>query len=257
MTEKPSVRSLGIIPARYGSTRFPGKPLVDIAGKTMVQRVFEQALKTNLEVVIIATDDSRIEAEARRIGATAIMTSERHQSGTDRCQEAYEKYDKPFDVVVNIQGDEPFIQPAQINQLIHCFNDRQVQIATLIKPAAHVQELFDTNRVKVVRNTRNEALFFSRAPLPHQKSLPQEQWLTAFQYFIHIGLYAYRPHILNELAQLKPSALEHAESLEQLRWLENGYRIKLAETMLESDAVDHPEDLKKMLGRIDRGDYIY
>lgn len=257
MTAQSAVRALGIIPARYGSTRFPGKPLIDIAGKTMIQRVYEQALKTDLDTVIIATDDERIENEARRIGANVVMTAPHHQSGTDRCQQAYEIFDEPFDVVVNVQGDEPFIRPEQINQLIACFQQPGVQIATLVKKAAHSHELFDPNRVKVVKNSRNEALYFSRSPLPFQKDKPQEQWLSHYPYFIHIGLYAYRPHILHELAQLQPSPLEKSESLEQLRWLEHGYRIKLTETDLESDAIDHPDDLKKMLERIDKGDYIY
>lgn len=257
MLSMPDLRAVGIIPARYASSRFPGKPLVDIAGKTMIHRVYERAMESALSEVVVATDDKRIFKEVKRFGGKVVMTRKDHQSGTDRCQEAYAELSKDFDVIVNIQGDEPFIQPDQINTLLKCFDQHQTMIATLVKPAGNERELFDPNRVKVIRNTRNEAIYFSRSPLPYCKDLPKDQWTEFFDYFIHIGLYAYRPHVLDEITQLKPSALEKAESLEQLRWIEHGYRIKLAETDLGSDSIDHPDDLKRMLDRINSGDYIY
>lgn len=251
------LKAIGIIPARYDSSRFPGKPLVDIAGKSMIQRVYEQGKKTRLREVVVATDDERIYKEVERFGGKAVMTKKEHRSGTDRCAEAYRAIDGDFDVVVNIQGDEPFIQPEQIDAAIAAFEMPQTQIATLIKKAFRETRIFDPNRVKVIFNKRHEAIYFSRTPLPYCKDLPRDQWPEFFEFYIHIGLYAYRPHILEEITQLEATALEKAESLEQLRWIENGYRIRVVETEQESDAVDHPEDLKRILARIESGDYIY
>lgn len=251
------LRSIGIIPARYDSTRFPGKPLADIAGKSMIRRVYEQGKLSALNEVVVATDDRRIYDEVEGFGGKAVMTSKHHQSGTDRCHEAVGLLPEEYDVVVNIQGDEPFIQPEQINALLSCFELPKTQLATLVKKATNERELFDPNRVKVIKNTRGEAIYFSRTPLPYCKDLPKDQWVERFDFFVHIGLYAYRPHILEEIAQLPSSILEKAESLEQLRWIENGYRIRVAETTLGSDSIDHPDDLKRMLERINRGDYIY
>jgi len=252
------VTAIGIIPARFGSSRFPGKPLVSIAGKAMIQRVYEQCLKaSSLQKVLVATDDSRIAETVLKFGGEVVMTSESHRSGTDRCQEAYASIAADYDIVVNIQGDEPFIHPDQIDLAVSCFDTPAVQIATLIKIIENNRDLFDVNRVKVIRNVRNEAVYFSRHPIPYFKDLPQNEWLSNSTYFSHIGLYAYRSHILSEITQLAPSILEKAESLEQLRWIENGYRIKVAETTVQSDAIDSPEDLDALLKKLSGGDYIY
>jgi len=253
-----AIKAIGIIPSRFGSTRFPGKPLVSIAGKTMIQRVYEQCLKAqSLQKVLVATDDARIAETVKSFGGNVVMTASSHQSGTDRCMEAYNLQGEEFDVVVNIQGDEPFIQPEQINLAVNCFDTAQVQIATLIKAIDSTRELFDPNRVKVTRNIKNEAICFSRNPLPFAKDIPQNEWLKNFAYYLHIGLYAYRSHILAEITSLAPSMLEKAESLEQLRWLENGYRIKVAETNVQSDAIDNPADLEVLLKKMSDGDYIF
>jgi 3-deoxy-manno-octulosonate cytidylyltransferase (CMP-KDO synthetase) len=252
------ISAIGIIPARFGSTRFPGKPLVSIAGKPMIQRVYEQCLKaSSLQKVLVATDDNRIADTVLKFGGEVVMTSECHQSGTDRCQEAYTAIAIDFDIVVNIQGDEPFIHPDQIDLAVSCFDTPAVQIATLIKSIENSRDLFDVNRVKVIRNARNEAIYFSRHPIPYFKDLPQNDWLENSNYFSHIGLYAYRSHILSEITQLAPSGLEKAESLEQLRWLENGYRIRVAETTVQSDAIDSPADLEALVKKLGDGGYIY
>jgi 3-deoxy-manno-octulosonate cytidylyltransferase (CMP-KDO synthetase) len=252
------VTAIGIIPARFGSSRFPGKPLVSIAGKAMIQRVYEQCLKaSSLQKVLVATDDSRIAETVLKFGGEVVMTSESHRSGTDRCQEAYALIADDFDIVVNIQGDEPFIHPDQIDLAVSCFDTPAVQIATLIKCIENSRDLFDVNRVKVIRNVRNEAIYFSRHPIPYFKDLAQNDWLESSNYFSHIGLYAYRSHILSEITQLAPSTLEKAESLEQLRWIENGYRIKVAETTVQSDAIDSPADLEALVKKLGDGGYIY
>jgi 3-deoxy-manno-octulosonate cytidylyltransferase (CMP-KDO synthetase) len=241
------MKILGIIPARYASTRFPGKPLVDIAGKSMIQRVYEQAKKCiHLNEVIVATDDSRIFDHVAGFGGMAIITSSEHQSGTDRCAEVAQKH-PDYDVVVNIQGDEPFIDPEQISKLISCFNDAGTQIATLIKKVMTEQELHNTNSPKVIINKHSEAIYFSRSPLPHIRGQAPENWLQHFTYSKHIGIYGYRADILQQITKLPVSSLEKAESLEQLRWIENGYKIKVAETELETYAIDTPEDLEKLL----------
>jgi 3-deoxy-manno-octulosonate cytidylyltransferase (CMP-KDO synthetase) len=237
---------LGIIPARFASTRFPGKPLVDIAGKSMIQRVYEQAKKCDhLTEVIVATDDTRIYDHVLAFGGVAIMTSADHQSGTDRCAEVALQHPQ-YNVIINIQGDEPYIDPEQITKLAFCFNNADTQIATLAKKVANGQELFNVNSPKVVINKLSEAVYFSRSPLPHIRGQEHQNWLNHFTYFKHIGIYGYRADILQEITNLPVSSLEKAESLEQLRWIENGYRIKVAETELETYAIDTPEDLEKL-----------
>lgn len=245
--ENSPLRVLGIIPARYASTRFPGKPLVMIAGKTMIQRVYEQACKAiSLSKVTIATDDERIIKECIKIGANYVLTKSTHQSGTDRCAEVAEQF-PDFDYAVNIQGDEPFIDPEQINLLVSCFNEPETQLATLIKPVTSSEELFNSNSPKVIINAKAEAIYFSRHAIPYLRNIPEENWMAKHQFYKHIGIYGYKTSILKEITELPPSSLELAESLEQLRWIENGYRIKTKITHLETLAIDTPEDLKKII----------
>lgn len=238
--------TLGIIPARYASSRFPGKPLVDIAGKSMIQRVYEQAKKcTDLSDVVVATDDNRIFDHVTGFGGKAVITSSDHQSGTDRCAEVALKHPE-YDVIINIQGDEPYINPDQISKLIACFNDPDTQLATLVKKVLTGEELHNTNSPKVIINKNFEAIYFSRSPLPHIRGQESQNWLEHFTYFKHIGIYGYRADVLGQITKLPVSSLEKAESLEQLRWIENGYRIKVAETDFETHAVDTPDDLQKL-----------
>ncbi|UOQ75037.1 3-deoxy-manno-octulosonate cytidylyltransferase [Hymenobacter cellulosilyticus] len=240
------MNALGIIPARYASTRLPGKPLLDLGGKTMIQRVVEQAQQARLSRVVVATDDERILNHVRSFGGEALLTSADHPSGTDRVFDAYCQLDSPADCIINIQGDEPFIQPGQINALIDLFEqDLSTQLATLVKPVDTSEELFSPHMPKVVLNGRGQALYFSRHPLPYQRQYPQEQWLAHHRYLRHIGLYGYRADILAEITRLPPSPLELAESLEQLRWLEAGYLIQTAETMVVTLGIDTPEDLER------------
>lgn len=237
---------LGIIPARYGSTRFPAKALADIGGKSMIRRVYEQATKsTLLNDVVIATDHEAIMTEAASFGGKACMTSETHQSGTDRCYEALSLQEKNYDYVINIQGDEPFINPGQIDLLAKLL-DGQTQLGTLVKQIEDQEELFNPNVVKAIFNINNEAIYFSRATLPYNRNAQPENWLGERKYFKHIGIYAYRSDILKQITTLEVSGLEKAESLEQLRWIENGYVIKVAETEYPSVGVDTPEDLEKL-----------
>ena len=234
----------GIIPARYESTRFPGKPLVDIHGKSMLQRVYEQCLKSKLDRLIVATDDERIVAHVKAFAGEVILTASTHKSGTDRIAEAANQLDLKDDgIVVNIQGDEPFIHPEDINLLVTCFENTSTQIATLVKKIETIKTLENPNNPKVVLNANKEALYFSRAPIPHLKDLKKEDWLNHHTFFKHIGVYGFRTAVLKEISQLPSSLLEQKEGLEQLRWLENGYRIQTAETNSESIAVDCPEDL--------------
>jgi len=240
------MKTLGIIPARYASTRFPGKPLVDIAGKSMIQRVYEQSKKcAHVSEVIVATDDERIYKHVHDFGGSAIMTSPDHQSGTDRCAEVALQHPE-YDVVINIQGDEPFIDPEQISKVAFCFNNATTQIATLVKKIQTNDDLFNVNSPKVIVSKLSEAIYFSRSPLPHIRGQEPENWLQHFTYFKHIGIYGYRADVLRWITKLPVSSLEKAESLEQLRWIENGYRIKIAETELETFAVDTPQDLEKL-----------
>jgi 3-deoxy-manno-octulosonate cytidylyltransferase (CMP-KDO synthetase) len=241
------MKIIGIIPARYASTRFPAKPLVDIAGKSMIERVYLQAKKSKtLTDVVVATDDERIFLHVKSFGGKVVMTSEMHQSGTDRCFEAVNTFCPDADLVINIQGDEPFIQPEQIDLVVSCFRSADTQIATLVKIIKTEEELFNVNIPKVALNGQKEAMLFSRQTIPAIRGKEQQEWLKNFTFYKHIGIYAYRTSILNEITRLKPSSLELAESLEQLRWLENGYKIKVELTDFESVAVDTPEDLEKL-----------
>lgn len=240
------MKILGIIPSRYASTRFPGKPLVQIDGKSMIQRVYEQAsLSKSLDQVVVATDDLRIAEEVKRFGGTYIMTSDTHQSGTDRCAEVVAQL-KDFDHVINIQGDEPYINPEQIDLLASCFQDKDVQLATLIKQINSEEELFNINIPKVILNTAMEAQYFSRQTIPYLRNIPEKDWLKTHPFYKHIGIYGYTTTILNEITKLPSSSLERAENLEQLRWLENGYRIQTKITTLETIAIDTPDDLNKI-----------
>ena len=244
------MKYLGIIPARYASTRFPGKPLVDMGGITMIERVYRQ-VEHVLDAVCVATDDQRIADAVNAFGGNVVMTSPDHNSGTDRCYEAYTKIKGDFDVVVNIQGDEPFIHADQIKIVKACFVDETVDIATLVKAfksTDDVQEtLFNANSPKVVLNKKNEAMYFSRSAIPFVRGEAPERWLESQTFYKHIGLYAYRVNVLKEITQLEQSPLELAESLEQLRWLENGYKIKVGVTQRETIGIDTPEDLEKAL----------
>ena len=239
---------LGIIPARYQSTRFPGKPLADIMGKSMVQRVYEQASQSaSLTDVVVATDDDRILKHVQEFGGQVVMTSRDHQSGTDRCDEVVNLLQEEYDVVINIQGDEPFIHPEQIDLVADLFEDELVQIGSLYKKVENTEQLLSGNVVKVVVNVYDEAICFSRSPLPFFHNLPPQEWLGRHPYYHHVGIYGYRTAILDELAQLEPSLLEQAESLEQLRWLENGYTINLAQTHHDSHGIDTPEELERVV----------
>lgn len=244
------MKFLGIIPARYASTRFPGKPLADMAGKPMVQRVYERVSGV-LDAVVVATDDERIESAVRAFGGRVVMTSANHRSGTDRCFEALQKFGGDYDVVVNIQGDEPFIHPEQIEALKQCFDDESIQIATLVKPfeadGDFETTVFNANSPKVVLNRKGEAMYFSRSIIPYIRGKEYKEWLHCHTFYKHIGLYAYRAATLGEITRLPQSPLELAESLEQLRWLENGYRIKCAITNQETIGIDTPADMERAI----------
>ena len=241
------MKILGVIPSRYASTRFPGKPLADINGKSMVQRVYEQCKKSKvLTDVVVATDDKRIHKHVLGFGGKSVMTNTKHKSGTDRCKEALEK-SGDYDIVINIQGDEPFIDPSQIDDLATCFYNEETQIATLIKKLDKIEELASPNKVKVILNKQNNAIYFSRMPLPYQFGIQIEEWLDKQTYYKHIGIYAYMAETLNAITKLPVSNLEKAESLEQLRWIEHGYTIATKTTNIETPNVDTPEDLKAIL----------
>lgn len=238
---------LGIIPARYASTRFPGKPLADIGGKSMIQRVYDQVKKSKLVTdVIVATDNRQIMDHVTTFGGRVRMTKESHVSGTDRCYEALTLQKAPFDYVINIQGDEPFIQPEQIDLLAGLL-DGKTEIATLVKKIEDREQLFNPNVVKAVVAANGEALYFSRSTVPHIRNTPEAEWMAKHSFYKHIGMYAYRTDVLKRLTELPVSPLEKAESLEQLRWLENGFRIKVAETKTETIGIDTPEDLQKAI----------
>lgn len=243
------MRIIGIIPARFASTRFPGKPLAEISGKPMIQWVYERTSQV-FEHVYVATDDERIQKAVESFGGRVVITSTSHQSGTDRCSEALDVIEKSlntkFDVVVNIQGDEPFIQPEQLMKVANCFTDSMVQLATLVKQFSINDDIFNPNSPKVIINKNNEAIYFSRSVIPFIRSKEKMDWQSAYPFFKHIGLYAYRCDILKEITKLSQSPLELAESLEQLRWIENGYRIKVERTDMETLAVDTPEDLERV-----------
>lgn len=240
---------IGIIPARYASTRFPGKPLADIRGKSMIRRVYEKAAGCLVDLVV-ATDDERIRQHVEDFGGHVVMTSVDHCSGTDRCAEALgrveEKQKRKFDVVINIQGDEPFISTGQIELLKNCFDRKDTQIATLIRKIREEEIVDDPNKPKVVTDKEGFALYFSRFPVPYLREIPSDR-LSAHSYYQHIGLYAYRSEVLKEIAALPQSSLEKAESLEQLRWLEEGYKIKTAITDEINFGIDTPGDLEEAL----------
>ena len=241
------MRFLGIIPARYASTRFPAKPLAILGGKTVIQRVYEQVAGI-LDDAYVATDDERIEATVKAFGGKVVMTSPLHKSGTDRCYEAFTKIEGHFDVVVNIQGDEPFIQQSQLEAIKACFDDSSTQIATLVKPFSSddsFEALENVNSPKVVLNKNRYAMYFSRSVIPYQRNAEKNEWLKEHTYYKHIGLYAYRTEVLKEITNLPQSPLELAESLEQLRWLENGYSIKAGITSVETIGIDTPQDLER------------
>ena len=243
------MKFIGIIPARYASTRFPGKPLADMKGKYMIQRVYEQARKV-LDNVCVATDDDRIFNAVESFGGNVVMTSAEHRSGTDRCFEADNRLGGNEDVIINIQGDEPFIKPEQIESLIACFDSPQTQIATLVRPfevTEGYEALANPNSPKVILNDKNEALYFSRSIIPYMRNISPEQWPDKHVYYKHIGMYGYRADILSQITQLPQSSLEIAESLEQLRWLQNGYTIKVGITTQETIGIDTPDDLQKAL----------
>ena len=235
---------LGIIPARYASTRFPGKPLALIHGKPMIQRVYEQAMKcSSLQHIIVATDDERIDSAVKNFGGNVMMTANNHQSGTERCAEVIQEIAGAFDVVINIQGDEPFIQPAQIELLCASFKNPEIEIATLIKKISHHDELFNPNLVKVVTAENGQALYFSRSAIPHQRNVSENYWVTNGVFYKHIGIYGYRKDVLMRIVSLPANELEKAESLEQLRWLAHGFHIQTAITDDETIAIDTAEDL--------------
>lgn len=241
------MKFIGIIPARYASTRFPAKPLAMLGGKPVIQRVYEQVAGV-LDDVCVATDDERIEKAVEAFGGKVVMTSVNHKSGTDRCYEAYCKVGQGYDVVVNIQGDEPFIQRSQLEAVKACFDDEATQIATLVKPF-RPEDGFDAlenvNSPKVVVNRQMQALYFSRSIIPFQRSRDRKDWLANHVYYKHIGLYAYRASVLKEITALPQSPLELAESLEQLRWLENGYTVKVGISDVETIGIDTPQDLER------------
>jgi 3-deoxy-manno-octulosonate cytidylyltransferase (CMP-KDO synthetase) len=238
---------IGVIPARYDSSRFPGKPLVDIGGKSMIQRVYEQCSKsTSLNKLIVATDDQRIADHVKLFGGNVTLTSINHQSGTDRCAEVANNYPE-FDFLINIQGDEPMINPDQIDLLCKCFENPNASIATLVKKISSNEELFNENTPKVILNKNNEAILFSRTAIPFIRGKAKENWIEYYTFYKHIGIYGFKTETLKNLNNLPVSALESAEALEQLRWIENGYRIHTAITDKESQAIDTPQDLEKLL----------
>ncbi len=244
-----NINSLGIIPARFESSRFPGKPLVDIGGKTMIQRVYEQAAKSGLDEIVVATDDERIFKHVKSLNARVVLTSPFHKSGTDRCAEvaALPEFAQ-VERVVNIQGDEPFIQPEQIDKILSALQNKDwPPISTLAKRIEKIEYLLDINTVKVVFSQQGKALYFSRSPIPFVKNEAQDKWLSEMAFYKHIGIYGFQKNTLLAISRLSPSRLENAESLEQLRWLEHGFNIGVQLTEFETIGIDTPEDLKKLV----------
>jgi 3-deoxy-manno-octulosonate cytidylyltransferase (CMP-KDO synthetase) len=233
-----------IIPARYASTRFPGKPLAVLGGKTVIQRVYEQ-VKSVLSDVYVATDDERIFSCVESFGGKAVMTRKDHQSGTDRIQEAVEKTATQADVIINVQGDEPFIQPSQIQTLMQLFDDPSTQIGTLGKLFESIEAVENPNSPKIVTDMKGFALYFSRSVIPYIRGKERQDWFSEYPFLKHLGVYAYRREVLSEVTKLPQSSLEKAESLEQLRWLQNGYRIRVGMTDVETVGIDTPEDLQR------------
>ena len=241
------MKVLGIIPSRYGSSRFPGKPLIDLKGKSMIQRVYEQTKKCEaFTTIVIATDDARIYDHVKAFGGEVMMTSDQHQSGTERCGEVIEKW-TDFDLVVNIQGDEPLINPEQLSDLIAVFEDESVKIATLVKALHNEADIRNPNRIKIVLDDLKNGIYFSRSPIPHIANTPHDEWMDKTTFWKHIGIYAWRTDVLKNLLTFEPCALERLESLEQLRWLYNGYKIRTVETFIETPNIDAPEDVEAVL----------
>ena len=241
------MKTIAIIPARYASTRFPGKPLAILGGKPVIQRVYEQ-VTTVLDEAYVATDDERIYNKVQEFGGQVVMTSPNHKSGTDRIEEAVQKIGTDADIIINVQGDEPFIHPSQIEALIKCFDDPTTQIATLGKPFdndADISLLDNPNSPKIVVDNNSFALYFSRSVIPFIRGVEHNQWLGKYPFLKHLGIYAYRTQVLHEITRLPQSSLELAESLEQLRWLQNGYRIRVGTTNIETVGIDTPEDLQR------------
>lgn len=242
---------VGIIPARYASTRFPGKPLIEIEGRSMIQRVYEQAAKSSfLRKIVVATDDERILQHVRAFGGEAVMTAMHHPSGTDRCWDALQQLQEDYSYVINIQGDEPFISPGQVDELAIALQDGSTELATQMIAVGSHELLFDKGEVKIVLNDRNEALYFSRSVIPFLKGIDEKEWHLHHIYYRHVGMYAYRRDVLEAITKLPVSALEKAESLEQLRWLEHGFKIKCVPTKYDSHCIDTPEDIDKVLAMI-------
>lgn len=238
---------IGIIPARYASTRFPGKPLAMLGGQPVIQRVYNQ-VRSVIENLIVATDDDRIAHAVEAFGGKCVMTSPNHKSGTDRCMEAYTRNGGNEDVVINIQGDEPFVQPSQLETIMKCFDDESTDIATLVKPfdpRRPYAELANPNSPKVVVDNKWNALYFSRSVVPYLRNTEPADWPMRHQYYTHLGMYAYRARVLQAITALPQSSLELAESLEQLRWIENGYRIKVGVSDIETIGIDTPQDLAR------------
>ncbi|MBP5777696.1 MAG: 3-deoxy-manno-octulosonate cytidylyltransferase [Prevotella sp.] len=238
------MKFIAIIPARYASTRFPGKPLAVLGGKTVIERVYEQASSV-LDEAYVATDDERILAAVESFGGKAVMTRTDHKSGTDRIQEAVEKIGTDADVIINVQGDEPFIQPSQIETLMQLFDDPETQIGTLGKPFESIEAVENPNSPKIVTDNRGFALYFSRSVIPFIRGKEREEWFGQYPFLKHLGIYAYRREVLAAVTRLPQSSLEKAESLEQLRWLQNGYRIRVGLTDVETVGIDTPEDLRR------------
>lgn len=241
-----TIKFAGFIPARYASTRFPGKPLADIGGMTMIERVYRQVSKA-LDEVYVATDDDRIREAVEAFGGKVIMTGTHHRSGTDRIYEAYQNSGCTADVVINIQGDEPFVDPSQIKAVMECFETPDTQIATLVRPfdpQLGFEALFNKNTPKVVLDNDNNAMYFSRSIIPYVRNYEWQEWVNKAQYYTHIGMYAYKADVLAHITRLPQSSLEIAESLEQLRWLQNGYKIKCGVSTCPTIGIDTPEDLE-------------
>lgn len=238
------MKFIGIIPARYASSRFPGKPLAVLGGKYVIQRVYETVSQI-LGEAYVATDDERIFNAVTEFGGKAVMTRSDHKSGTDRIEEAAELLNTDADVIVNVQGDEPFIHPSQIETVCRCFDDPATQIATIGKPFDSIEGVMNPNSPKIVLDNNSYAMYFSRSPIPFVRGVEREEWLNSFPFLKHLGLYAYRREVLKAVTKLPQSSLEKAESLEQLRWLQNGFRIKVGITNIETVGIDTPEDLER------------
>ena len=238
------MKFIGIIPARYASTRFPGKPLALLGGKPVIQHVYEKVAAV-LEAAYVATDDERIYDVVKSFGGQVVMTRTDHKSGTDRIEEAIEKIGGEWDVVVNVQGDEPFVAKSQLDTICHCFDDPTTQIATLGKPFESMEAVQNPNSPKIVVDNMGFAMYFSRSVIPYVRGKEKSTWLTHYPFLKHLGIYAYRKDVLRQVTQLPQSSLEIAESLEQLRWLQNGFKIKVGTTDVETVGIDTPQDLER------------